>query len=431
MSTSQVQPEAGMPSLWRSAAYNYAFHLGRYVVPLISIPYLSRTLGPAAYGQVLVVMTFATMLGLVVEYGFSLSATREFARNRTSRDATVDILSSVLGAKIMLAAIAVAVGIGAIATLPVLHHDWRLASVGLVLAIINGMSPMWYFQAIEKMRTQSAFDLAMQLAAVGAILWLVRSPADGLMLLVIYTAAAGMANILGYASMYASNRYRAPSLRAGIDFVRRGWTMFVFRSMVTLYTSANILLVGAILSPLQAGYFGAADKLFTVLAGLFGPFAGTLFPRMNYLMKSDPKAAFQLAKRGLALSFAVSAAAAVAIYFMAPLLVRILFGAEFAASVTPLRILACSLPFLAVSHVLGVQVMLPMGMDRRFNGITLITGLISFLACVALLSVTGINGMAAIRLLAEALAAGLMAWYLWSTRAQIAALISGDERRRD
>src|SRR5260370_31240826 len=73
--------------LWESLASLYAVHAFNYLVPLFTLPYLARILGPAEWGALAFADAYGRFVGLVVEYGFGLSATRELARVRNDPQA--------------------------------------------------------------------------------------------------------------------------------------------------------------------------------------------------------------------------------------------------------------------------------------------------------------------------------------------------------
>lgn len=51
-----------------------------YIIPLLTIPYLTRVLKPEGWGQVAFVQSLGLMLITIMEYGFSLSAARTCLR---------------------------------------------------------------------------------------------------------------------------------------------------------------------------------------------------------------------------------------------------------------------------------------------------------------------------------------------------------------
>ena len=67
-------------SVAKNAAALYAIQFAGYIVPLVTLPYLSRVLGPAGFGLLLFSQSFALWASMIIEYGFNLSATRDVAR---------------------------------------------------------------------------------------------------------------------------------------------------------------------------------------------------------------------------------------------------------------------------------------------------------------------------------------------------------------
>jgi PST family polysaccharide transporter len=86
----------------RNALGLYALQFGSYVLPIATIVFLARLLGPQNWGSLAFMQAFAGYVTLVVAYGFNFSATREVARHRDDPDHLADLIAGVLGAKVML-----------------------------------------------------------------------------------------------------------------------------------------------------------------------------------------------------------------------------------------------------------------------------------------------------------------------------------------
>lgn len=97
---------------------------------------------------------------------------------------------------------------------------------------------------------------------------------------------------------------------------------------------------------------------------------------------------------------------------LAPLIIPLVFGPGYEPSVSALRILSLSIPFVAVSNVLGLQWMLPLGLDRAFNSIIITAGVLNVLLAVVLIRTFGLTGMAGAVVFSEGFAALAMLVYL-------------------
>jgi len=89
----------------------YGLHLFKYLIPLMLIPYLARTLGLAVWGELAIAQAFAAYLGLIIEYGFEFSATKTLAKNKSNPIMRSIILSEVMGAKVLLIIIAILISL--------------------------------------------------------------------------------------------------------------------------------------------------------------------------------------------------------------------------------------------------------------------------------------------------------------------------------
>jgi polysaccharide transporter, PST family len=81
--------------------------------------------------------------------------------------------------------------------------------------------------------------------------------------------------------------------------------------------------------------------------------------------------------------------------------VRMVLGTHFGPSVAVLRLLALLVPLVAIGNVLGIQWMLPLGMDRAFNKIILAAGFVNLVLALILAPVYTEIGMAWAVVLAE------------------------------
>lgn len=67
--------------LGRNIFYLYLAQGTNYLFPLLLLPYLSRTLKPEEFGVFAAGQAFGVALLFLLEYGFSLSGTREVAKH--------------------------------------------------------------------------------------------------------------------------------------------------------------------------------------------------------------------------------------------------------------------------------------------------------------------------------------------------------------
>lgn len=381
-------------SLVQNAIALSAAQIGTYLFPLVTVPYLARVLGVAGWGLVAFAQAFGTYLSLFVEYGFALSATREIARHRENEERLADITAGVLGAKGLLAAGTVAVAFLARWCVPIFEVHPDLLWAATFWALAQAFNVLWFFQGLERMKFVAALDFSAKAVATVGIFIIVRGPADGWKVLALQALGASVAVVVGSCVIYSRVRFQVPRWTSVWSAIRMGWSMFLFRGSVSLYTAGNAFILGLFVSPEFVGYYAGAEKISKAFVSLLNPVSQTIFPRISHLVQSARARAAHLAR----ISFIVMGAGGVlmgtAIALLAPVLVRLILGHGYAPAIPVLRILALLPPLIALSNVFGIQWMLPLGMDRAFNTVIIIAGLINIGLAVALAPWYLASGMA-------------------------------------
>ena len=157
----------------------YGVQICTYALPLMTFPYLARVLGPSGWGSVVFAQAIGSVIAIFVEYGFDLSASRETSRHRQEPGRLSELISGVLGAKFVLAALCVC---GAIISRRYTHHiatSLALFWSSTIWGVCQGINMLWYFQGLERMRLASVLEIGGKVVATLSIFVLVHNPDDG------------------------------------------------------------------------------------------------------------------------------------------------------------------------------------------------------------------------------------------------------------
>ena len=379
----------------------YGIQICTYALPLITIPYLARVLGPAGWGLTSLAQAFGLYIAVLVEYGFNYSATRETARYRDDPERLSALVSGVLGAKAVLGLLVVPFALVARLFVPALSHDPRLFWAGVLFGSGMGFSMMWYFQGFERMRLVASIDIVTRaLATAGIFLW-VHTPQDGWKVPALYGALFWLSELVTLMLIWRELPFRAPSRAAVIDALRTGWSMFLFRTSTVLYAAGNTFVLGFFAPPQMVGFYAGAEKINKSANGLLGPLPQALYPRLSYLLHRTRGEASELFRFSFVAMTAGGALLGLVMLVFAPLLVRLLLGPGYEPAVPALRIMAALPLLVALNSVMGVQWMIPLSMERQLNWIVVLAGLVNLGAAVLLAPALAHVGMAVAVVTAE------------------------------
>jgi polysaccharide transporter, PST family len=371
-------------SLARNVASLYGVQFANYLLPLVTIPYLTRVLGPATWGLVAFAQAFGAYASVGIEYGFHLSATRAVARNRDARSELANLVAGVMGAKLMLAAAAVILAMFLESLIPLFREHPVFLWAAVFWAVAQSFSMLWYYQGFERMRLVAVLDVVGKAAATAGIFMLVHHPGDGWKVLVLQGGGTLLSVAVATTLVYREIPVRIPGWRLVRDTLRMGWSMFLFRSSMSLYGAGNAFILGLFASPEAVGFYAGAEKLARALMGLLVPIHQSLYPRISHMVQHNRPAANRLARSSMFLMSSTGAVLSLAAFLGAPWAIPFILGKSFAASVPVLEIMA-ALPLLdALGTMLGVLWMVPLGLDRQFNRVILVGGALNLMLAVVL-----------------------------------------------
>jgi PST family polysaccharide transporter len=345
----------------------YGMQIAAYAFPLVTIPYLARVLGAYSWGLVAIAQATGTYVGLVIEFGFNLSATRDVSQSRDDVGRLSEILAGVLGAKLVLTSV-LAVGVFAIQPwFPSFRDNRLLLWSGFAMGAAQAFSMAWLYQGLERMRTSASIEVGSRALGIIGIFLLVHSQAHAWRVLAIQAAAMFLGTSILIVMAYREIPFRFPSLRESRNSLREGSSMFLLRSAVSLYTTVDVLILGYFAPPVLVGYYSGAERLTRAPLGLLGPIGQSTYPRLAHLVSHSQARAAKLARITFVCMGLLALLAGVVQFFAAPLEVRVLLGPEFSPAIPVLRVMGVLLPAVALNNVLGIQWMLPLRMDKECN----------------------------------------------------------------
>jgi PST family polysaccharide transporter len=375
------------------------------LLPLVTLPYLARVLEAPELGVVLFVQSFSFLLAMLVDFGFGLSAAREVAMRGGRRGELAETVAGVQGAKLVLCAACVGAAVPAWLLVPAFRAEPGLLVLGLVLGVLQGLHPAWFFVGLERARVLAAVDFVARLLGAVAIVVLADDPGDGPLVLGIHVATAVAATGALHVLMYRTvppRRPRAPLVRAAL---RTSRTLFVSNAALALYTSANVFLLGLLVSSAQVAFFASAEKVIRAGLRILDQTAKAAYPRVSSLVAAGrPARANRLAVITFAVFVGIALAGALTIVVLAEPLVELAFGPEFAPTVPILRILALLLPLGLATSLLAVLWLLPRRRERLSTQVILVAGVVNVALVLALTPAFGIEGAAWCLIAVEVLA---------------------------
>lgn len=403
----------------RSVKYNFIMNFiltaSSILFPLITAPYIFRTLQPLGSGKIDSAAAIITYFSMFASLGIPTYGIRTCAKVRDNKEElsrTVQELMIINGISMLLS---FTVFILLLFLVPEMAQERTLLLINSISMILNVIGVTWFYNAIEQYAYITKCSLLFKVISIIFMFLLVKEPED----YIIYggiTVFAGSAsyilnffNLRKYISLKKTGRYH---------FRRHMKPIFIFfatTAAISVYTNLDIVMLRFLQGNIEVGYYTAAIKVKTLLVSLITSLGTVLLPRLSYHIEKKEHDAFQniIAK---AFNFVLPIGLSVSIYFifMARESILLLAGEQFYKSILPMQILMPAVLFIGLSNVTGIQILTPQGYEKRVVYSIVCGAILNFLLNIMWIKEYGAAGAALATLLAELVVLVVQCIYLRS-----------------
>jgi len=334
-----------------------ALQVVNYLLPLVTLPYLVRVLGPEKFGLVAFAQAFIMYFVILTDYGFNLSATREISINRENKEKVSEIFSSVIAVKLLLGILSFIILAVILAFIPRLGNDWLVYIFAFGMVLGNILFPVWFFQGMERMKYITILNIVARGIFTVCIFIFIRKMADYLYVPLInsvgFLAAGGLSLRIVFKDF--GIRYSFPTIEAIKYQLKEGWHIFISQAAISLYTVSNAFILGIFTNNTIVGYYSAAEKIIRAVQGLLAPVSQTVYPYISKLVIESKERALSFIKRLAKLVGVGTFILSLLLFILAAPIVNIVLGSQYQQSIIVLQILAF-LPFIiGLSNIFAVQ----------------------------------------------------------------------------
>ncbi|WP_390410510.1 flippase [Lacticaseibacillus jixiensis] len=351
--------------LLKNFFWNAGYQIFILIVPLVTIPYVNRILGPVQIGINAYTNSIAQYFILAGSLGISIYGNREIAYHKDNvaeRSQVFWELAILRLATTFIASIAYFALIGIMNRYKIFFLAQSVIVVGM------GFDISWYFQGVEKFGIIVIRSTLVRILSLVAIFVFVRKQSD----LAIYILIVALSQTLGYLTLI-------PYLRG--EIIRPNWKMLSFRRHIfpaiallvpqvatQLYLQLNKTMLGVIDNVASSGYYDNADKIIKLILALVTATGTVLLPHVANRFAKGDKAGVQKALHvSIHIILLMAFPLAAGLVVVARPLTILFFSQKFLPVQSLIQIESLVIIFIGVSNAVGVQYLLPTNQVSQYT----------------------------------------------------------------
>lgn len=380
--------------------YNASYQIFLLLVPLLTTPYLARTLGPDGVGinsYTNSIMQYFVLFGCL---GTNLYANRKIAFVRDNKEELSKNFWEILLLRIIMLTLSLLLFLIFIFFS---NSEYKLFYIAQSVTLISTMIDVsWFFMGIENFSVTVIRNFIVKIVTLICVFSLVKSKSD----LFIYILIISLSLLIGNLTMIpAIKRYVQKISFKNIDVRRHiipSIILFIPEIATQIYLVLNKTMLGIVISVQASGFYDQSDKIIKIVLAIVTATGTVMLPHVANAFINGKKSK---TKEYLYDCFSIVTMVSVPLFMgvaaVSNKLVPLFFSDKF-VSVTPLlTIESLVILLIAWSNAIGVQYLLPTNQTRKYTKSVIFGSITNILLNIPLILLLGTLGAVISTVLSE------------------------------
>ncbi len=319
-----------------------------YIAPFIILVHLTKTLGLEIYGVLAFAQGIITISGVLLDFGYNLSATNKISKNRNYKYYISILIGGIYIVKICLFLLC-ALLITVYASSTQKYSDYKVIFfLSLIPILIQGLIPSWFFHGIEKIHIFASITVIAKIIFAFLAVVFIQEPSVYYLVPVLNGVGQFFALVCSIYFIYRLGyKINFPNLKFLIYSAKLTLHFFVSRVAVASYMNGGIVVLGLTAPSTVVAVYSMAEQLYKVMQSALSPIVAAVYPYMT--KEKDLNLMFKLIFGVVG----VTIFGACVGFLIAPTLIEIVFDETWLPSVPVLNIFLVAIVIHAAAVMTG------------------------------------------------------------------------------
>ena len=349
----------------KNAAYNVAYRMFSVFLPLVTAPYLSRTVGTEGVGLYSLAWSVSYVFCLIGMLGLNDYGVRTIAQARDDRGTLDRTFSAIWQMQLLVAGATLCAWFGYVF---LVAGEEKPIALHLTLMSVSCLCSLdWCLMGLDIFKPIALRNTFVKLAAAACVFLFVKGKEDLWIYAFVWSASTLAGNLMSAASLRGKVRYTPVPLRESLKHLGPCAVLFISVLAVSIYRKMDKVMVTLISGEAQNGLYEAAEKVIYCLSGFISAIGTVMLPKVTHMReKGETEKIARHIDRSMDLVICMVSAMAFGIAAVADRLAPLYFGEDFRASGILMALLGFTLIMIGFANVIRTQVVLPSKRDHIF-----------------------------------------------------------------
>lgn len=252
------------------------------ISPLITYPYLVRTLGKDTYGLILTATVLVSYASIIIDFGSNSVCAKHVSINRDDSRKLSEIICNVFLVRLTFWLLSFIIYMIVVMIVPDYRAYKMLFFVSYGLTIYDLLFPQYFFQGIEKMKYSTMINLGIKLFFILLIFVVVKDSSDYIWVPLLYSIGYILAGIFSMYILFKKMELPIvrPTIKSMLYYIKDSSPIFATDLIKTVKDKLNVLILGGMSGMANVVVYDLGIKLCNIMAKPVSVVGVVLFPRL-------------------------------------------------------------------------------------------------------------------------------------------------------
>lgn len=370
--------------------YSVLYQILSIILPLVTIPYVSRIFGPDGLGIYSYTSSINQYFYLFALLGLNNYGVRAIATLKEEKEKRNIIFSEIYCMQLFISLL---VFLSYVIFTNIWGNQYYIFFIILSLNIIATLFDVnWYFFGMEKFKLTVIRNTIIKVTSLIAIFLFIKEPSDLWIYIFINSSSVLLTSIVLWPYLRREITFIKPNFVNVIKHIKPNLIMFVPVIAISVYKFMDKIMLGNF-SITEAGYYETTEKILTVVLGLVTAFGTVMLPRMSFLAANESKEnTFSYIGKSMDFIMFLSIAIACGIYAVTPDLIPLYFGSKFLSCINIMEALVVTAVITSWANVIRTQYLIPFHHDSVYVWSVILGAITNFALNLLLIKQFGAMG---------------------------------------
>lgn len=390
--------------------YNIAYQVVALLVPLITMPYISRVLGAQGIGYYSYTFSVVSLAISFAVLGGDAHGNRSIARVNENRYERSKVFWNIFAVQVISTIIASSIYL----LYAVFSGEYKcyllLQGIHLIASLLN---INWYFYGRGQFKIMVIRNIIIKLLTLVSIFIFVRTPYDTEKYIVILGVCDLLSVIVVWPHIFKNIQYVKLKISDISKQIKPMLLLFIPVISMSLYKKMDRVMLGTLSTIIENGYYENVDKIIAVPSSIISALGLVMLPQISNMLatrnRGESITLINKMMRGVTL---LSCAMCFGISAISRDFVPLFFGEEFIPCIELMIMMSPVIIFQGYSNMIRSAYLIPCQLDKIYIRSTVAGAIVNFIVNILLIRKYGAMGATIGTVIAEFTVVTIQMWYI-------------------